>query len=84
MLNIQFSKKANKFLSKCEEKIFNRIKTKSKELAINPYMSDCKRVEGRKEKVFRIRVGHYRILYVVFESSNELFISEIDKRDKIY
>jgi mRNA interferase RelE/StbE len=84
MLNIQFSKKAKKFLTKCEEETFNRIKQRLSELANKPNSSDSKKVEGRKEKVFRIRVGEYRILYVIFEESKELFISEIDKRGRIY
>jgi len=51
---------------------------------LNPYPKDRKRVGGRKEKVFRVRVGGYRILYVVFNERNSLLISDIDKRETVY
>jgi mRNA-degrading endonuclease RelE of RelBE toxin-antitoxin system len=55
-----------------------------RQLAQNPFPSDMKRVLGRKELVFRVRVGDYRILYVVFQKEKEILISDIDKRSRIY
>ena len=62
----------------------DRIMEKIRSLAINPYPKDRKRVEGRKDKVFRVRVGGYRILYVIADDKNALIISDIDKRDSVY
>ncbi|MBU2565600.1 MAG: type II toxin-antitoxin system RelE/ParE family toxin [Candidatus Thermoplasmatota archaeon] len=55
-----------------------------KDLSVDPFPSDAKRVVGRKEKVFRVRVGDYRILYVVFFDKNEILISDIDKHERVY
>ncbi|MBU7045196.1 MAG: hypothetical protein HXS54_02060 [Theionarchaea archaeon] len=39
---------------------------------------------GRKEKVFRLRVGKYRILYVVYLGLGTVVIADIDKRSRVY
>ncbi|MEK6800658.1 MAG: type II toxin-antitoxin system RelE/ParE family toxin [Nanoarchaeota archaeon] len=84
MLNIEFSNNSKKFLENCDDKLYNRLNEKIKELALDPYPKDRKKVEGRKEKLFRVRVGNYRILYIVFSDKNTLLISDIDKRDSVY
>jgi mRNA interferase RelE/StbE len=84
MFKLEFSSKSAKFLKKGQKDMSLRIFERIQKLSENPFPSDCKRVEGRKEKVFRVRVGNYRILYVVFHEDNKLFISEIDKRNRIY
>jgi len=83
-MDVKFSKSSEKFIKKCDEKSKKRILEKIKNLAENPFLLDCKRVRGRKEKVFRVRVGNDRILYVVFNKESPLFISDIDKRDRVY
>ena len=50
----------------------------------NPFPSDVIRVVGRKEKVFRVRVGKYRILYVVFDDKKEILVTDIDRRESVY
>jgi len=77
-------KYAQKFLKKCDKVLAERLLKKMRELAVNPFPSDVIRVSGRKEKVFRVRVGDYRILYVVYFEKNEILISDIDKREDVY
>lgn len=84
MLDYKLSSKSAKFLSKCDEDLYSRLKNKINELRENPFPSDCKRVINRKEKTFRIRIGNYRILYSVYKKDNLLFVSDIDKRPKVY
>jgi mRNA interferase RelE/StbE len=84
MYELEFSNSSNKFLKNLEKNIRERILDKIKELRKNPFPQDCKRVEGRKERVFRVRTGKIRIMYVVFQDQKKLLISNIDKRDKIY
>ena len=52
-------------MDKLGNELFDRIIKKLETLKANPFPSDVKRVVGRKEKAFRVRVGKYRILYVV-------------------
>ena len=49
-----------------------------------PFPQDVKRVVGKKDKIFRVRVGDYRIQYSVIYEKNLIFISDIDKRGRAY
>ena len=62
------------------DKLIDRIE----KLALDPFPQDVKRVVNQKEKVFRVRVGDYRIQYMVFYDRNLLFISDIEKRPRAY
>ena len=73
-----------KFLGKLDKELFDRIIKKLETLKENPFPSDVKRVVGRKEKVFRVRVGKYRILYVVFDDKKEILVTDIDRRESAY
>ena len=84
MLKVELSKLSEKFFKKCDHILCERIIKKIKELAKEPFPSDSLRVVNRKEKVFRVRVGRCRIIYAVLNEKNILFISEINKREKIY
>lgn len=85
MLNVEFSSHAKRFLKKAEKQIVERIVKRIEKLAEEPFPSDVVRVEKyTKEKIFRIRVGDYRIEYAVFHDKNTLFIVDIDKRPRIY
>jgi len=63
--SVVLSSAPQKFLDKLGNELFDRIIKKLETLKANPFPSDVKRVVGRKEKAFRVRVGKYRILYVV-------------------
>jgi len=84
MFNVQLSNSSKRFLRKADLLVRDRIIEKIKSLSNNPFLNDIKRVEGRDDKVFRVRVGKYRITYVVVYEDNSLIISDIDKRSKIY
>jgi len=82
MLDLQFSSQARKFLKNLDDLNWKRITNKIKDLREKPFPQEAKRIKGRKNKTFRIRVGDFRILYIVQE--NLLFISDIDKRGRVY
>jgi mRNA interferase RelE/StbE len=84
MLNIKLGNPAKKFLRKCEKQIYKRLIDKIRKLAVNPFPQDVKRIVGKKEKIFRIRVGNYRIQYAVFHEENLILITDVDKRAKAY
>jgi len=84
MFDILLSRAASKFLDKCEKGLHKRLMTKIEALANDPYPNDTKRVIGTIEKTFRVRVGDYRVLYVVFDEKEEILIADIDKRERIY
>lgn len=84
MNKVELSKISKKFLRKCEKDIYKRIVKRIKELCENPFPSNSIKIKGKKEKIFRIRVGNYRILYEVYSERNLILISEIGKRGNIY
>jgi len=84
MFAVYLSSDAERFLKKSPKDLRERIIKKIKNLAEDPFPSDSKRIIGRDEKVFRIRVGDYRVQYVVFYDKKEVLVSDIDKRERAY
>ena len=84
MFNAKYSNQAERFLKKIDENIAKRILEKIEKLVNDPFPTDVKRVVNRKEKIFRVRVGNYRIQYSVFYDKNILFVSEIEKSSGAY
>lgn len=84
MFSVEFSNTAAKFLKKADKQLAKRIIARIEELTIDPFPKDVKRVVNQKEKVFRVRVGDYRIQYSVFFDKSSIFISDIDNRERAY
>ena len=84
MFNVQLDNQPEKFLRKADKILRKRLYDKINDLINDPFSSDAKRVVGRKEKTYRVRVGDYRILYVVYSEDNTILISKIDKRSRVY
>lgn len=84
MYSVSYSNQAVKFFKNSDKILVKRLFKKIEELKILPFMHDTKSVEGYTEKIFRVRVGDYRILYEVNEQTKVLGIIKIDKRSKVY
>lgn len=86
MFSVELKKQAIKFLKSVRDNVvLKRIGNRIDELENNPFPQDIERVEGYKDvKVFRVRVGDYRILYFVDYSSSKVYIEKIDKRSRVY
>lgn len=84
MFEIKLDKQPEHFLSKCEDKLFDRICEKLEMLKSNPVPHDAKRVLGYELPTFRIRIGKYRALYRINYEEKRIIIVKIDKRNKVY
>lgn len=82
--SIHLTTATQKFLKKAEDEIYDRVVAKLREMEKDSFPSDAKRVHGRKEKVFRVRVGDYRILYLVYLDRHVVLILNIDHRSTAY
>jgi len=82
--SIGFLKPVQKFVKKLDNQTKLRLQKGINKLAIQPIPHDAVRVEGEKEKVFRIRVGNFRVLYVVHYKEKEITVFKIDKRSRVY
>ena len=72
------------FLEKCDKILAKRLLDKIEKLRETPVLRETIIVEGYKEKLFRVRVGDYRILYEVDFKENKLGIVKVDKRGRVY
>ncbi len=84
MFNVELGSEAKRFLKKLERKACERIIAKIDKLKTEPFPQEAKRIVGKQDKIFRVRVGDYRIQYSVFYDKNLIFISDIDKRERAY
>ena len=75
---------AQKSLKKLDNSVSQRIIEIIEKLAENPIPHDSKRIIGIKEKVFRIRVGKFRVLYRVNYENFCIVIIDIDTRERVY
>ncbi|MFH0711930.1 MAG: type II toxin-antitoxin system RelE/ParE family toxin [archaeon] len=84
MFEIKVDKQSEYFLSRCENKLFERISEKLEILKQNPVPHNAKRVLGYELPTFRIRIGKYRVLYRVNYEEKRIVVVKIDKRDNVY
>ncbi len=84
MFDIKYSRQAVKFLKSLDKKFVLRILSKIEKLKDEPVGHDSKTVEGYREKLFRVRVGDYRILYEVDYKNDLIGIVKIEKRARAY
>ena len=82
MFSIKYSNQAKKFLKKIDKVLAKRILDKIARLQGNPLISDSEKMGGRK--LFKTRIGKYRILYEVDYGINMVGIVKIDKRSRVY
>jgi len=81
---VVFSKQARRFLKQSAAILRKRLLGRIRLLRAKPIGHDAKRVDGFGEKLFRVRVGHYRILYEVDQARRLLGIVRIEKRSRVY
>ena len=85
MFSIEFANQPNKFLKKLDRCILERFILRLERLKNDAVPSDAKFI-GREnsEKVFRYRIGDYRVLYKLKEKDNVILITKIDKRERVF
>ena len=84
MFNVEYSRQAEKFLKQADKILAQRLLQKMEELQEKPIIHDTKVIQGYREKLYRVRVGDYRILYEIDYQNNLIGVLKIDKRSKVY
>ncbi len=84
MFEVFLDKQPIKFLEKCDVHLYDRLVEKMQKLKNDPVPQDAKRIVGRSEPIFRVRVGKYRVLYRINHAENKIIVVEIDHRDRVY
>lgn len=81
-MDVQFSRKALKFLHAADRITKQRIQESMNGLLEVPPKGDIKAMQGQPSGTFRLRIGKYRIVYEVV--SDVLRILNIGSRGDIY
>ncbi len=84
MFKIYLDIPTQEFLKKLDNSVSQRIIESIERLAEDPIPPDSKRIIGIKEKVFRIRVGKFRVLYRVNYKNFCVVVIDINTRERVY
>ena len=79
---IVFARTAEKELAKLSNEIGAANRTAIRALEHDPVPASAKRLKGREE--FRLRVGDYRVLYLLDHKNHVLTICAIGHRSDVY
>ncbi|WP_454741009.1 type II toxin-antitoxin system RelE family toxin [Citrobacter freundii] len=82
MPKVEWSKKAKKQLSRIDSRYREMIFDKVGELEDFPDVQlDLKKIQGSKDKEYRVRVGVYRVLFTVIDGKTRIIrIDEVMRR----
>jgi mRNA interferase RelE/StbE len=84
MFEILLETPARNFIKKLDSKNSQRIIEAIEKLAEDPVPHDAKRIYGTSEKLFRIRVGDFRVLYRIDHGEVIIIVVNIDSRKRVY
>ena len=81
--SLELKQSAQKELDALPDEVFARIDRKILALADNLRPAGCKKLRGYKD-LWRVRVGDWRVLYVVEDASKLVTITRIAHRREVY
>ena len=87
LYGFSYTERALAFLEMIQPKLRRQCVKRVQELSGNPFPHNCKMLQGKsdeEEKVYRIRSGDYRILYVVRNNPDQIIVLDIGHRKDIY
>jgi mRNA interferase RelE/StbE len=74
---------AQKELDALDDTLFSRIDRKILALADNPRPAGCKKLQGYKDQ-WRIRIGDYRVIYVIDNATKTVTVTHVAHRREVY
>ena len=81
--SVELKPSAHKELERLPGKIIERIFPKLEALELEPRPTGCKKLKGGRDE-WRIRVGDYRIVYVVDDVKLRVSVTRIRHRGEVY
>ena len=76
-------KSVEKDLRKLDRKEIPRIVASFDQLALDPFPPSSKKLVGA-ENIYRLRLGDYRVIYMVSHSEKEISIERVRHRKDVY
>ncbi len=84
MFEVLLDVPAQAFLKSTDETTYSRIKETLNELVLDPVPPRAKRIIESKEKLFRLRSRHLKLLYRVNYENQTLVIISIEPVNRMY
>ncbi len=84
LYQIEYTASARKELEQLDYSVFKKVKKAIDSLIENPFPHGSIKLEGTKEKFYRIRKGDYRIIYTVNHNIVTITILKIAHRRDVY
>jgi mRNA interferase RelE/StbE len=81
---ILFKETARKELNTLPDKILKKVLSTIEALSINPRPTGVKKLKGKGENLWRIRVGDYRVIYLIDDIVRIVNIRRIGNRRDVY
>ena len=81
--SIDVKQSAQKELDALDDTLFARIDRKILALAEDPRPTGCKKLKGYKD-LWRIRIGDYRVIYVIDNATRTVTITHVAHRREVY
>ena len=81
--SLEIKQSAQKELDALDDALFTRIDRKILALAGNPRPAGCKKLKGYKDQ-WRVRVGDWRVLYIIDDAAKLATITRIAHRREVY
>ena len=83
MYRILIERSAEKDLGKLPIDVHGRVVDAIKTLAANPRPPGCRKLTGSKND-WRIRVGHYRVIYKIADAVRIVLVHRVRHRREVY
>ncbi len=83
MYKVIVSKTASKELADLPSQVVNRIVPAIIKLGENPHPVGCKKLKGEQD-TWRIRVGDYRVVYIIDEVVRIVDVRSVGHRKNVY
>jgi mRNA interferase RelE/StbE len=84
MYSLRIKKSAEKELEKLPIQFVKRVAAAIDGLTKNPRPIGSKKLEGQKEPLWRIRIGDYRVIYLIEDEIKIIEIRRVGNRKDIY
>ncbi|ELS03636.1 addiction module toxin, RelE/StbE family [Xenococcus sp. PCC 7305] len=81
---IKFDSRVKKDFRSIQSQDIKRIKNAIAELSKNPRPEGCAKLKGDKHDYYRIRVGKYRVVYLVEDEILLILVVRVGHRKEIY
>jgi mRNA interferase RelE/StbE len=84
MFRIIVSDSAERDMEKLPTIVLKRVEKAIDHLSEQPRPPGCKKLKGSKESLWRIRVGDYRIIYLIADRLQVIDIRRVRNRKDVY